>query len=194
MKSIITTLVTLGLTILGPAIAMAAEGHHEAAAGHAEIPFVIVYQAINVALLIGLLYGLTRKKVRVYFSSRLETHEQAKKSAQKAFDEAQERHAEVTKKLQGLHADERATIEKAQADAMILKSKLIQEAEQLATHIVSDAKKTASYEFEKAKQDLRKEAFDQALKLARTDIEKNLDEKDQKNLQRQFVENIGTVQ
>ena len=77
---------------------------------------------------------------------------------------------------------------------MLLKSKLIQEAEQLATNIVSDAKKTAHYEFEKAKQDLRKEAFEEALKLARADIEKNLNEKDQKNLQRQFVDNIGTVQ
>lgn len=179
--------------ILGSALAMAAEGRHEAG-GHEGIPFVIVYQAINVALLIALLYGLTRKKVRIYFSSRLETHEQAKKSAQKAFAEAQERHAEVTKKLQGLHADENVTIERAQAEAMILKSKLIQEAEQLASHIASDAKKTAHYEFEKAKQDLKKEAFDQALKLARSEIEKNLNEKDQKNLQRQFVDNIGTVQ
>lgn len=171
-------------------IASAAGG----AEGHNEIPFVVVYQAINVTLLVALLYGLTRKKVRVYFTSRLETHEQAKKTAQKAFADAQERHAEVSKKLQSLHADEKATIEKAQAEAMLLKSKLIQEAEHLATNIVTDAKKTAHYEFEKAKQELRKEAFEQALKLAKTDIEKNLNEKDQKNLQRQFVDNIGTVQ
>ncbi|MES2768423.1 MAG: ATP synthase F0 subunit B [Bdellovibrionota bacterium] len=175
--------------VLSSAVAQAASG-----GDHGEIPFVVVYQAINVTLLVALLYGLTRKKVRVYFTSRLETHEQAKKSAQKAFADAQERHAEVTKKLQSLHADEKSTMEKAQAEAMLLKSKLIQEAESLATNIVTDAKKTASYEFEKAKQDLRKEAFDLALKLARADIEKNLNEKDQKNLQRQFVDNIGTVQ
>lgn len=178
--------------MLGAAVAMAAEGHAEGHEGG--IPFVVVYQAINFGLLIALLYGLTRKKVRVYFSSRLETHEQAKKSAQKAFDDAQERHAEVTKKLQTLHEDEQSSYEKAQADAMVLKSKLIHEAEQLAANIVADSKKTAQYEYEKAKQELRKEAFDQALKIARTDIEKNLTEKDQENLQRQFVDNIGTVQ
>lgn len=179
-------------SMLGSMAAMAASGVQ--GEEHGEIPFVVVYQAINVTLLVALLYGLTRKKVRVYFTARLETHEQAKKSAQKAFADAQERHAEVSKKLQDLHADERSTIEKAQAEAMLLKSKLIQEAELLATNIVTDAKKTAQYEFEKAKQDLRKEAFEEALKLARTDIEKNLNEKDQKNLQRQFVDNIGTVQ
>ena len=187
MKFILTTLITLG-----SAAAFAAGGAH--GEEHGAIPFVVVYQAINVTLLVGLLYALTRKKVRAYFTSRLETHELAKKTAQKAFADAQERHAEVSKKLQDLHAGEKSTIEKAQAEAMLLKSKLIQEAEQLATNIVSDAKKTAHYEFEKAKQDLRKEAFDEALKLARTDIEKNLNEKDQKNLQRQFVDNIGTVQ
>lgn len=179
--------------ILGSATALAAEGHHEVLVP-ATIPFVVVYQAINFSLLIALLYGLTRKKVRIYFSSRLETHELAKKSALQAFADAQERHAEEKKKLEGLHADESTTIERAKAEAMILKSKLIQEAEHLANNIISDAKKTAHYEFEKAKQDLRKETFEQALKLARTDIEKNLNEKDQKNLQRQFVDNIGTVQ
>lgn len=177
------------LLILATNAAFAAGGGHDEG-----IPFVVVYQAINVLLLAALLYGLTRKKVRSYFTSRLETHEQAKKNAQRAFTEAQERHAEVSKKLETLHADEKSTIEKAQADAMLLKSKLIHEAEDLATHIVSDAKKTASYEYEKAKQELRNEAFDQALRLAKTDIEKNLTDKDQKNLQRQFVENIGTVQ
>lgn len=188
MKLFVTT-----LTVLISAVAMASESTHGEA--HAvTIPFVTVYQAINVTLLVGLLYGLTRKKVRSYFTSRLQTHEQAKKTAQKAFDDAKAKHAEVTQKLQTLQAGEKSTIEKAQAEAMLLKSKLIQEAEGLATNIVSDAKKTAHYEFEKAKQDLRKEAFDQALKAAKADIEKNLNEKDQKNLQRQFVDNIGTVQ
>lgn len=158
------------------------------------IPFVVVYQAINVALLVGLLYSLTRKKVRSYFSSRSETHEEAKKSAQKAFEDAQERHAEVTKKLSSLKSDEASTIKKAQEEAMLLKSKLIHEAEQHAANIVADSKITAQYEFEKAKQDLRHEAFDQALKLAKENIEKTMTEKDQKNLQNQFVENIGTVQ
>lgn len=177
------------LLLLTATVSQAAGGGHDEG-----IPFVVVYQAINVLLLVGLLYGLTRKKVRTYFTSRLETHEQAKKNAQKAFTEAQERHAEVTKKLETLHADEKSTIEKAQADALLLKSKLIHEAEDLANSIVADAKKTASYEYEKAKQELRNEAFEQALKLARTDIEKNLTDKDQKTLQRQFFENIGTVQ
>lgn len=159
-----------------------------------EIPFVVVYQTINVLLLIGLLYALTHKKVRSYFTSRLETHEEAKKSAQRAFTEAQERHEEVTKKLSTLHSNTPKTIENAQSDANLLKSKLIQEAEQLAANIVADAKKVAHYEYEKAKQELRKDAFEQALKMARTDIEKNLNEKDQKDLRQQFVENIGTVQ
>lgn len=175
--------------LLASKIASAAGGGHDEG-----IPFVVVYQAINVTLLIVLLYGLTRKKVRSYFTSRLETHEQAKKTAQQAFADAQAKHAEVTKKLQTLQADEKSTIEKAQAEAMLLKSKLIQEAEGLAANIVSDAKKTAHYEYEKTKQDLRKEAFDLALKFAKTDIEKNLNEKDQRNLQKQFVDNIGTVQ
>lgn len=166
-----------------------------ASGGHDEgVPFVVVYQVINVALLVGMLYVLTRKKVRAYFSSRLETHEQAKKSAQRAFAEAQERHKEVTTKLQKLQAEEGSTIEKAQAEAMLLKSKLIQEAEALAANIVADAKKTAHYEYEKAKQELSKEAFEEALRLARSEIEKNLNDEDQKNLQRQFIDNIGTVQ
>lgn len=182
-------LLVIFVLLLASKIASAAGGGHDEG-----IPFVVVYQAINVALLVALLYGLTRKKVRSYFTSRLETHELAKKTAQQAFADAQAKHAEVSQKLQTLHADEKSTIEKAQAEAMLLKSKLIQEAEALGATIVADAKKTAHYELEKTKQELRKEAFEQALKLAKSDIEKNLNEKDQKNLQRQFVDNIGTVQ
>jgi F0F1-type ATP synthase membrane subunit b/b' len=175
-------------------LAFANEGGEHGAEELMHIPFVVVYQAINFTILIALLYGLTRKKVKAYFSARLETHEEAKKSALQAFADAQEKHEEVTKKLSSLKSDEAATIQKAQAEAMLLKSKLIQEAEQLAANIVADSKKTAHYEFEKAKQELRKEAFEQALKLAKDNIEKTMTEKDQKNLQTQFVENIGTVQ
>jgi F0F1-type ATP synthase membrane subunit b/b' len=181
------------LSLMLGARAFGAEGH-EGAEEAVHVPLVVLYQAINVTLVVGLLYGLTRKKVRTYFSARLETHEEAKRTAERAFTEAQEKHAEVSKKLSSLQADEAATIKKAQEEAKLLKSKLIMEAEQLAANIVSDSKKTAHYEFEKAKQELKKEAFDQALKLAKENIEKTMTEKDQKNLQTQFVENIGTVQ
>ncbi len=173
--------------LFGSTVAFAAE--------HADgIPTFVYYQMINVTLLIALLYGLTHKKVRSYFTSRLVTHEEAKRSAQRAFTEAKERHEEVSQKLTKLQAEAPAAIEKAQADAMLLKSKLIQEAEELAENIIKDAKNVAQYEYEKAKQDLRKEAFEEALKLARTDIEKNLNDNDQKDLRNQFIENIGTVQ
>ncbi len=165
-----------------------------AGGGHDEgIPIQVLYQAINFSILVGLLFFLTRKKVAAHLIGRLETHEQAKQQAQKAQTEAEELHKEVSSKLKTLQETEDQTIAKAQTEALEMKSKLILEAEQLAKRIVEEARKTTSFEHEKAKQQLREEAFELAMKQARSAIEKNMTNDDQKNLQKQFIDSIGAA-
>lgn len=176
------------ILLLVAKVSFAASGE----AGHDnEIPGFVKYQAINFVLLVGLLYGLTRKKMVSYFTGRVEKHGKAKEDAIRAFQEAQSKHEEVKQKLHSLHEGEELAIAKAQEEAKLLKSKLIHEADELGKTILADAKKTAQYEYDKAKQTLRSEAFDQAILLSKENIQKGMSKEDQKNLQHQFVESVG---
>lgn len=158
------------------------------------IPKAVLYQAINVVILIGVLYYFTKQKIKDYFSSRATAHEKAKENAAQAYKEAETQHKDVVLKLTNLKKEETAFVEKAQAEAKELKSKLIREADQIAHNMIQDAKKTAAFELEKAKQDLRKEALEEALLYARENIQKTISPADQKNLEKQFVNGIGAAQ
>lgn len=175
-------------------ILLLAKAAQAAGGAHGDgVPIQVLYQAINVTILISLLYFLTRKKVAAYLIGRVETHEQAKQQAQKAVVDAEERHKEVSSKLKTLQETEEQMIERARNEALEMKSKLIQEAEALSRRMIEEARKTTTYEQEKAKQVLREEAFDMAMKQAKQAIEKNLTSNDHKNLQKQFVDSIGAA-
>lgn len=189
----LNVVVIFGILLLFKAAAWAvgaegAEGQHEG------VPVQVLYQAINFSILVGLLYFVTRKKVAEHLIGRGEAHAAAKVQAKKAIDEAEERHKDLTSKLENLHRTEEQEIRRAQNEAMELKSKLIQDAEALAKRMVDDARKTTTFEHEKAKQGLREEALDLALKQAREAIQKNVTKDDQKNMQKQFIDSIGAAQ
>ena len=185
--------IIFGILLLFKAAAWAAGGEG-VEAGHEGIPIQVLYQAINFSILVGLLYFVTRKKVTAHLIGRGEAHAAAKVQAKKAVDEAEERHKDLTSKLQSLQQTEEQTIRRAQNEAMEMKSKLIQDAEALAKRMIDDARKTTTFEHEKAKQGLREEALELALKQARDAIQNNVTKDDQKNLQKQFIDSIGAAQ
>lgn len=177
--------------ILIAAALISATTQASAAGGEEGIPFVVVYQTINFIIFSAILYWIAKKKMGAFFSERVGKHEKAKEEAVKAFTDAQQKHDEVNNKLKMLIEQEGSALQRAQEEAKLLKSRLIHEAEDLAKSVLEDAKKTAQYEYEKAKLELRREFFEQALSQSKKEMSSSIDKGNQKTLHKEFVEGVG---
>lgn len=185
MKSILFLLILLSSSLL-----FAAGAGHEGG-----VPTnLIIYQTINVTLIvIGLIYFL-KEPVRKTFKDR---HSQYIAAAQKA--EIERKHAElalkeVKEKLENLNKTEMESISRARAEASDLKMQIIKEAEISSQKIKMEASESAKHEFAKAKKEIRNSMIIEAIKLSKNQIEQQVSSDDHQRLQQQFIQNIQVVQ
>lgn len=188
--------------------APAAEGMHksdsgggehaaEAHSGHhvpTEIPKSVPFQALNFFLFIALLVFLLRKAVKAFFATRHDQLMKAVREARKAQELAEQKHKEYQEKLRTLEKTANSSLEDTRREAEEYRARMIKEAKQIAANIEEEARKTADYEIARAKVQLREQAINEALEVARQAISKSIAESDQQRLQNEFVEKIRVVQ
>lgn len=173
---------------LVPAFAIAAGGgeHHDV-----EVPKVVIYQAINVAILaVGLIY-FTKDAIVQFFSTRASTYIEAAQKSAFAREQAEKEFTEIKSKLAALDSTREESLRKAKAHAEELKTQVMSEASEVTKRIREDAELTAKLEIQRAQKELRAQLLTDSVQAARVVLTKDLGSSDQQKLQKDFINNIG---
>ncbi len=180
----LTTIIAL------PAMAMAAEGH---SAGLDEKTIkTIVFQAINVGVLIaGLVYFL-KKPTREFFKNKKETFVAAARKSLEARQTAENEKMQIQVRLNKLESTADESLSRAKAEAADMRTQMLAEAETISKRIRQEANSAARLEVERAKNHLREQMIADATTLSRGQMQKVTTE-DHQRLQGAFIDNIQAV-
>ncbi len=157
------------------------------------LPKDVIWQFVNFAIFIALLFFLLRKKVVAYFQEREANFKQALIKAEHARKEAEHQKSVIKEKLDKLEASAASDRALAQKDAEELKIKIITEAKELVANLKKETERSADSEIQRAKLELREELLNSAIEQAKKILKDKVNEPDQKRLQDEFVEKIQVV-
>ncbi len=153
----------------------------------------IIYQSINVTILIaGLLYFL-RHPVKEFFKNKKKAFEATAERALALRKTAEKEREEIQIKLSRLEGTADESLSRARAEAADMKKALIAEAHSLSKRIHEEAAAAAKLETEKAKNILREQMIKEAAIIAAKLMTEKLNQDDQKRLQGEFIEHIRAV-
>lgn len=168
------------LAMAEPAIVRAAEeAAHET---HGEGIMGWVWKIVNFAILVFILVKFLGKPMRDYFKKRTELIEQSLKQAQEAKAMAEKALKEVQEKLRLKDEEVERIIATARSSGEAEKAEMIEEGRRMAEKIKEQARENIAMELASAREALRVEAAEIALKLAEKKLREELDEDTQKRL------------
>ncbi len=172
-------------TLFLPALARAAEE-----GGHGGGLATLLYHAINLLLLIGVVVWFARRPLQTFMAERrsgvvrnLETSEQLLREAESRLDEWQRR-------LANLDAELREIREASARLAEVEREEILREARALADRIRADARAAVQQEVERARARLRREAADLAVEIATELLREQVGDEDRARLADEFVESL----
>lgn len=172
-------------------VALASEGAHQG--GEHGVPFVVVYQAINLIILTVALYIFTRKSIVEMFAQKRNEFLAAKEKANTALRIAEDQHSDVKTRLAKIEANQAETISRAKADATELKKQILVDAEAMVKRLKDEAELAANIEIHRAKNELREQLLKEAFDKAKKDITAKATSEDQVRLQQDFINKVGVV-
>lgn len=179
-------MILMGLQICAFAAGDAHGGHDE----HAIPTDWIMYQAINLGILVIAIFFMVRKSVTAMFKERYTNfHDQAAKT-EAATKQAELALSDIKNRISELQTSEAATVAKAQADAEALKNKMIQETEAQAAKLKADTKLIVAAELNNAKDEIRKEIINASIEIAKGNI-KNSAESITKKSEQGFLNDLS---
>jgi F-type H+-transporting ATPase subunit b len=170
--------IALGSALLGVARPAAA------ASGGAGSLTDLVWPAINLALLLGVLVYFARKPIRAFFGDRSARIRDDLDAASRALAAAEARHAEWQRKVADLDSELAAIRRTASERADAERRHIVADAQRSAERIRDDARVAIDQELRRARANLRDEAADLALLSAR------VTDGDRSRLVDEFIETI----
>lgn len=175
------------IILLAPAAVFAAGGH-----GHHEegVPKVVIYQLINIIILIGGLIYFTKDGIVEFFSTRKAAYLEAAQKSAFAREQAEKEFVEIKNKIQNIEATREEALKKAQQHANDLKKQIMDEANEVTKRIREEAELTAKLEVQRAQKELRTQLLKDSVDAARIVLTKDLSSADQAKLQKDFVQNV----
>lgn len=174
--------------------ATASSPHASHGSEHAEIPIVVLYQAINVALILGFALYFGRNKIKAFFLNKQSAFLAAQDRAQQVLRHAEQDYLEVKNRLDKLKITRGETIVKAKTDANDLSTQIISDAEVLAAKVRGEAHLSAKLEIGRAKSQLKDQLVREAFELSKRDLAAKATSADQKKLQEDFISKVQVVQ
>lgn len=176
----------LSLLLLAvPSIALAESGHGEG------IPLKeIGLHAFNFFLLIGLLAYLLRAPVRDFLNTRSAQIRKDLEDADRQRREAEERYKAIEAKLAHFESELASMKADGQADAEREAQLIAERAEKDAAHLKETAERAIREETRAARNSLRRDAVDLAVKLAEENLRAQLGPADQQKLAQEFLASI----
>lgn len=171
----VTALVAATLLLSGPA--------HAASGGWG----LIIFQAINLAILLFLLVKFAGKPLNRAIKGKAERVEKDIAEARRLHEEASAMLSEYEGKLAGLDARAEELIAQYRADGEAEKARLIAAAEAEAERIRKDAERSARNEIDRARARLEAEVVDLAIGAAEQAIKSRLTPADQRRLTADYL-------
>lgn len=169
-----------------PAVAFAEEG----AAEEGRELLTLFWQAVNLAILIGVLLHFAREPIRNFFAERRDTVAHDIDSAANVLSDAESRLAEWQARADRLDAEIEEIKEAARRRAAAERDHILADAEATAERLRNDAHAAIDHEVARARSALRAEAADLATRLAADLLRTNVTEADQRKLVDEFVARV----
>lgn len=154
----------------------------------------LIAPAVNVLILIGILFYYLREPTKTYVHSR---HLSIRDELQRVTEQlrtAQKQYDEFSSKLKAIDAEVQALRNQAKQDAQSLRVKVLAEAAKHASSIVSDAKLAASNVFTDLKVELRRELGTRVLERAEAMLRERLTQDDRTRIRHDFSRQMEAIQ
>jgi F-type H+-transporting ATPase subunit b len=185
MKLILNLFVFILPTLVFASSPEHGSGHHPI-----EVPTSVIYQAINLGILIFILIYFTKSEVVNFFVGRKTAYLQAAQKAAFAREHAEREFEELKNKIAQLDKTRQEQLNKAKAHADDLKMQIVEEADQVSKRIQSEAEITAKLEIQRAQNELRNQLLSDSINAAHNVLSKDIGAGDQQKLQNEFIKNI----
>ena len=181
------------LILLAPAIVFASGAEHGGDHHAIEIPKAVIFQAINVAILIAGLIYFTKDGIVSFFGGRKAAYLEAAQKSAFAREQAEREFVDIKAKLANLDNTRAEQIAKAKAHANELKNQIVEEASQVSKRIKEEAELTVKLEVQRAQKELRDQLLTDSVDAARIVLTKDIGAADQQKLQKEFINHIAEV-
>ncbi len=147
----------------------------------------IVAQVINFLLLAVIIYYLARKPLTAYLQERSDRVRQGLVEAQKLLEEANEKLADYSARLERMDEEMTRLREEFIAAGVAERDRLVADAGAKAERVKRDAEVRLQQEFAHLREELRTELIEKALATAREVLAKQVDEADHRRLADDYV-------
>jgi F-type H+-transporting ATPase subunit b len=152
----------------------------------------LLYRFINFALLVIILFVAIRKSgLKDSLSGRIKAIRQRLDDLRKGKEEAETKYQDLENRLRDFQRKKKDIVEQFKEEGLAEKEKIIAAAKERAKQIGEQAELTIQQEVQSARDRLKQEVVDLAVKRARDIIAKEITEKDQDQLVNEFIERVG---
>jgi F-type H+-transporting ATPase subunit b len=150
----------------------------------------LIWQALNLAIVLGVLIYFARKPIVEFFAGRRAQIKGDLDSAAELLSQAEARNAEIQRKLVDLQSEVEEIRETSRRRAEEESERILAEARKSAERIRSDASAAVDQELNRAQRELRKEAANLALELAGEILREQVNEPDRERLVDEFITRV----
>ena len=156
----------------------------------------LIWQAVNLVLLLGVLFAVARKPITAYFAERREQIKNDIKIADKLLAESKKQFSEWQGKLVELEAEVQTIRDETRQRAHDERDQIVAAAHDSAERIRADAVAAVDQELRRAQVELREEAANLAIDLAASMITEQVDDRDRDRLLDEFITRVepATIQ
>jgi F-type H+-transporting ATPase subunit b len=170
--------------VLVAGVAGASGDSHE---NGAETLKLVIYQGLNLALLLGVLIYFGRKPISDFFSTRRSGIQSELSEAADLLSQAELRNSELQRRLVDLGSDIEGIREEAGRRAEEEAERILADARATAERIRRDATAAVAQELRRAQSELREEAADLALEIAARKLNEQVGGADRDRLVDEFI-------
>lgn len=182
----------LFLLAAAPVAALASNGGE--AAGHTAIPWWEIFkQAVNVAILVGVLVYFLKKPLSSYLKERSELLRKSIDDAAKARAEAAEKLSAIQARMARLSGEIEELNRRMEGEAGDEAKRLHDLAQAEIARVREQSRFAAEQEVKKAREDLRREAADLSAAAAEEMVKKSVTPDDQERIVRENIDKIKEV-
>ncbi len=161
-----------------------------AESGEASVAESLIYPAINLVLLLGVIIWFSRKPIQSFFADRRNQIQDDLDTAARLRADAEARCTDLQRRLLNLDAEIENIRAVAQERAELERARILTDAQAAADRIRGDAKAAVDQELRRAREELREEAADLAIELAAKRLREQITDSDRDRLLDEFIVKI----
>jgi F-type H+-transporting ATPase subunit b len=150
----------------------------------------LIWQAVNLLILLGVLFAVARKPISAYFDERRKQIQDDIATADKLFTDSKRQFAEWQGKIVDLEGEIANIHSETRRRAEEEREQIIAAAHDRAERIKSDAVAAIDQELRRAQEELREEAATLAVDLATQMLDEQVDDRDRDRLLDEFITHV----